>query len=248
MKKLIVGNWKMNPENLAKAQNLFNVILSRVKREKKIFQNSEIIICPPFIFLPILLDRNKNSLLKMGAQNCFWEEKGAFTGEISPKALESLGVKYVILGHSERRRILGETDEMINKKLKGVLKAKLQPILCIGETEKEKKSGKTSFILKNQLKKGLNEILKKSQLLKIIIAYEPVWAIGTGTPCSPKDAKKNLIFLKKYFPQNKILYGGSVNSENSNNYLKVGFDGLLVGGASLNDDEFWNIVKKAQMC
>lgn len=248
MKKLIVGNWKMNPENLAKAQNLFNVILSRVKREKKIFQNSEIIICPPFIFLPILLDRNKNSLLKIGAQNCFWEEKGAFTGEISPKALESLGVKYIILGHSERRRILGETDEMINKKLRAALKNNLQPILCIGEREKEKKSGKTNFILKNQLKKGLNEILKKSQLLKIIIAYEPAWAIGTGTPCSPKDAKKILIFLKKYFPQNKILYGGSVNSENSNNYLKLGFDGLLVGGASLNKDEFWNIVKKAQMC
>lgn len=248
MKKLIVGNWKMNPENLEKAQNLFNAILSKVKREKKVVQSSKIIICPPFIFLPILLNKNKNSLLKIGAQNCFWEEKGAFTGEVSLKALENLGVEYVILGHSERRRILWETDEMINKKLKATLKTKLKPILCIGETEKEKKSGKTNFILKNQLKKGLNEILKKSQLLKIIIAYEPTWAIGTGMPCSPKDAKKILIFLKKYFPQNKILYGGSVNSENSNNYLKVGFDGLLVGGASLNEDEFWNIIKKAQMC
>lgn len=138
MKKIIIANWKMNPENLPKAQNLFAVVLSRVKKDKKIFQNSEIVICPPFVFLPLLLNQNKNSLLKIGAQNCFWEEKGAFTGEVSPTTLKNIGVDYVILGHSERRYILGETDEMINKKLRAALKNNLQPILCIGETEKEK--------------------------------------------------------------------------------------------------------------
>jgi triosephosphate isomerase len=164
--------------------------------------------------------------------------------------LKNFGCQYVIVGHSTRRE-LGETDEMINKKLKAAIKAKLKPILCIGETEKERKKGKTFKILKEQLEKGLKGIsLFKVYSLKFIIAYEPIWAIGTGNPCQPKEAKEVLKFLKKItqplsHPATPplILYGGSVNSKNAKDYIEVGFDGLLVGGASLNPKEFVEIVK-----
>jgi triosephosphate isomerase len=166
--------------------------------------------------------------------------------------LKNFGCQYVIVGHSARRE-LGETDEMINKKLRAAIKAKLKPILCIGETEKERKKGKTFKILKEQLEKGLKGIsLFKVYSLKFIVAYEPVWAIGTGNPCGPKEAKEVLLFLRKFvqplFHSNTrplILYGGSVNSKNAKDYIDIGFDGLLVGGASLNSEEFIKIVKEA---
>jgi triosephosphate isomerase len=243
MKLLIVANWKMNPENLKKAKLLF----MEFKKGMKDVRNVEVVICPPFVYLSELI-ASKSCDLKFGAQDCFWEEKGAFTGEISPKMLKDLGVEYVIVGHSERRKILGETDEMINKKLKAAIKAKLKPILCIGETEKERTSGKTFQVLKNQLKKALNGTSNvKLQTSNLIIAYEPVWAIGTGNPCKPEDAKEVLLFLRKIlkFP---ILYGGSVNSKNAKDYIKIGFDGLLVGGASLDPKEFIEIIKGIVRC
>jgi triosephosphate isomerase len=241
--KLIVANLKCNPTTLKEAKFLFNSIRKGLRN----FKNVEVVICPPFIYLPIV----HRSSFKLGAQDCFWEEKGAFTGEISPKMLKNLGVKYVIIGHSERRQILKETDEMINKKLKAVIKAKLRPILCIGETEKERKKGKTFQVLKSQIKKALSGISSFTvHRSKFIFAYEPVWAIGTGNPCQPKEAKEVLIFLKKITKQlnnlptqQLILYGGSVNSQNAKDYIEVGFDGLLVGGASLNPKEFIEIVK-----
>jgi triosephosphate isomerase len=253
MKPIIVANWKMNPQSLLETRKLFNSIKNWIKKNFNILQNTTIIICPPFVYLEPLskLLKNKNFKLKthLGAQNLFWEEKGAFTGEISPKMLKNLGVEYVIIGHSERRKILRESDEIINKKIKAAIVAKLKPILCIGETLKERKKGKTFKVLKNQLTNALGNF-KKISVNQLIVAYEPVWAIGTGIPCKPVDAKKILFYLRKFTQplfrsatQLAILYGGSVNSQNAKNYIKIGFDGLLVGGASLNPKEFIQIVK-----
>ena len=245
MEKIIVANWKMNPQSLLKAKELFNLLRNWIKKNSNILENIRIIICPPFVYLESLSKspKIKSSRLKVefGAQDLFWEEKGAFTGEISPRMLKNLGVKYVIVGHSERRQILKETDEMIHKKLKAAIKAKLKPILCIGETLKERKKGKTFKVLKNQLTKALNHLTTR-QLSYLILAYEPVWAIGTKNPCKPNEARKVLLFLRKII-QSPILYGGSVNSKIAKDYIEVGFDGLLVGGASLNLKEFIGIVK-----
>jgi len=249
MKKLIVANWKMNPQGLLEAKKLFLSIKNWIKKNSTLLKKTEIIICPPFVYLAplskLLKPKNYNLKPKLGAQDLFWAKMGAFTGEISPKMLKNLGVEYVILGHSERRHILKETDEMIAKKLEAAIKNKLKPILCIGETEKERKSGKTFKILKNQLNSAIQNLKPTTYNLKpIIIAYEPVWAIGTGNPCKPEDAKEVLIFLKK-LTQSSVLYGGSVNSQNAKDYIEVGFDGLLVGGASLNKKEFIKIIKNS---
>jgi len=240
MKPLIVANWKMNPQSLVEAKQLFN----SVKRGIKNIKNVEIVICPPFIYLSNIQYLKSN--IKLGAQDCFWSERGAFTGEISPSMLKNFNCKYVIIGHSERRK-LGETDEMINKKIKAVITAKLKPILCIGETEKERRKGKTLQVLKNQIKKDLNHLISQS-LNHLIIAYEPLWAIGTGNPCEPKEAKKVYLFLRKILKKIPILYGGSVNSENAASYIQEAkFQGLLVGGASLNAQEFIKVVKNIDL-
>lgn len=243
MKKIIVANWKMNPKNLLMAKKLFYSLKREIKKIVKILKKIEIVICPPFLYLPFL--KSKNVFFKLGAQNVFWEKKGAFTGEISPLMLKEFGVDYVIVGHSERRNILKETDEMINKKLKILLELKFHPILCIGESEKERKRKKTYFVLKKELKKAFKNIAPTPLIL---IAYEPIWAIGTGKACEPKEALEVLNFLKRLFPKNKVLYGGSVNSSNASDYIKVGFDGLLVGGASLDWKEFLSIVKSIAIC
>jgi triosephosphate isomerase len=253
IQKLIVANWKMNPQSLKEAKKLFNSVKNWLKRHSNVLKNIRIIICPPFVYLPNFSSLTSNpqhliSNIYLGAQDLFWEEKGAFTGEISPRMLKNLGVEYVIVGHSERRQILGETDEMINKKLKAAIKAKLKPILCIGEIEKERKLGKTLQVLKNQLKKALTNTSNiELQTSNLVIAYEPVWAIGTGNPCKPENAKEVLLFLRKIvkFP---ILYGGSVNSKIAKDYIEVGFDGLLVGGASLDSKEFIEIIKGVARC
>jgi triosephosphate isomerase len=245
MKTLIVANWKCNPTTLKGAKLLFNSVQKGIKNIK----NAEIVICPPFIYLPILSSViSHQSSVKLGAQDCFWEEKGAFTGEVSPKMLKDLGCQYVIIGHSERRRYFKETDEMINKKIKAALEVKLKPILCIGETEAERKKGETFKVLKKQVStafKNISSIINHQS--SVIIAYEPIWAIGTGNPCLPPEAKKVLLFLRKSLRKTSILYGGSVNSENARDYLKkAGFQGLLVGGASLNAQEFIKIVKNVK--
>lgn len=253
MKPLIVANWKMNPQTLKEAEWLFNLVKRGVAGIKK----AEVIMCPPFVYLTELgvsAFAKGYGGLAFGSQDCFWEEKGAFTGEISPPMLKNLGVKYVIIGHSERRRHLRETDEMINKKIKAALRAKLTPILCIGETQEEKEKGETDNILQNQITCALRNVSSSSlQNLRFIIAYEPVWAIGTGNPCDTEEAQKMSLLIRKIISkiyshklaQNiKILYGGSVNSKNAQGYVKeAGLQGLLVGGASLDAKEFIGIVK-----
>lgn len=207
----------MNPQTLTEAKQLFEGVKKGIKNIK----NSEVIICPPFIYLSELGIRNKELGIKLGAQDCFWEEKGAYTGEISAIMLKNLGCQYVIIGHSERRRYLKETDEMINKKIKAVLKVKLKPILCIDKI--------------SQIPKDIENL---------IIAYEPLFAIGTGKPCDWKKAKEMKDKIQKVSSKNtKVLYGGSVNSQNGVSYIKqAGFDGLLIGSASLNAKEFGKIV------
>ena len=241
MKSLIIANWKCNPTTLKEAKQLFDSMKNRVRNIKEV----EVIICPPFIYLSELFDflgRGKKSQIKLGAQNIFWEEKGAFTGETSPSMLKDLGCRYVIIGHSERRRYFAETDEMINKKIKAALEIKLKPIFCFGETGKERKTGKTFRVLKLQIKNGLKGI-SKDNLKKLILAYEPIWAIGTGKSCGILEARAVNLFIKK-ISNLPVLYGGSVNSKNAAGYIREAqFQGLLVGGASLNPKEFIEIIR-----
>lgn len=228
MRTLIVANWKCNPTTLAEAKRLFNSIKKGVKNAKEV----EVVICPPFLYLSII--NNQLSFIKLGGQDCFWEDppagRGAFTGEISPLMLKNLGCQYVIIGHSERRRYFGETDKMINKKLKAVLKNGLKPILCIEKI--------------SQIKKTLKDLSKKERE-KLILAYEPIWAIGTGKACGIPKAKKINHSIRKILGKKiSLLYGGSVNSQNAKDFIVMAkFQGLLVGGASLNPKEFIKIVK-----
>lgn len=248
-KVFVVANWKMNPMTFAEAKQFFRAVNKNMKPSKSV----EVVICPPFVYLNSQFAVHSSQFLRLGAQDCFWEQKGAFTGEISPPMLKNLGCEYVIVGHSERRRHLGETDEMVHRKLNAVLAAKMRPILCIGETAEERERGFTHRVLQKQLMAGLRGI-KKSVLEKIILAYEPVWAIGTGNACSFEEAEKALHFIRrllktmggvhiaKFLP---ILYGGSVNSLNAAGYVKQAtFQGLLIGGASLDPVEFIKIVDR----
>ncbi len=238
MKPLIVANWKMNPQALKGAKRLFNLVKKGVKN----FKNAEVVICPPFPYLSVL--GASAVAFGVGGQDCFWEQRGAFTGEISAKMLKDLGCKYVIVGHSERRRYLKETDEMINKKIKAVLKTGLRPILCIekiSQIREHQRSVKMNEV--HRLKKGIKGITKKD-LKKIILAYEPVWAIGSGKACGIPEAKKVNLSIRKILKENVLLYGGSVNSQNAGDFIKKAkFQGLLVGGASLDSKEFIEIVK-----
>jgi len=231
-KLLIIGNWKCNPISLAEAKKLFNDIKGGIKIVK-----NEVIVCPPFIYLGEFKIQNSKLKIQLGAQDCFWENNGPYTGEVSPSMLRSLRVAYVIIGHSERRIHFQETDKIINKKLKAALKVGLKPILCIGE----KRGENAEKVIDKQLKNDLKELSVK-EISKIVVAYEPVWAIGTGDFCPLDKAKKALKFIKSKI-NNKILYGGSVNSKISKRYTQAGFNGLLVGGASLNAKEFIKIVK-----
>lgn len=247
---LIVGNWKMNPESIEGAIAIFSAILNELKKEK--LELPEIVICPPFLYIEELSKKSSFSKIKIGAQNCFWEEKGSFTGEISPLMLKNAKCSYVIVGHSERRMYLKENNDAILKKIKSSLKLGLKVILCIGETEEEKKEEKTFEIIKNQILETIGKLTKKEKITNILVAYEPIWAIGTGNNCNPNEAMIVATFIKKELlkiTQNsvankiKILYGGSVDSKNAKDYIENGFDGLLIGGASLRPGEFLKIIK-----
>ena len=191
-------------------------------------------ICPPFIYLPLLKG------LTLGAQDSYWEEKGAYTGEVSIAMLKEMGCKYVIIGHSERRKYFNETDEIVNRKVQTTLKAGLIPIVCIGETEEEREMDKTEGVLEEEIKQGLDKV----DVSKIVIAYEPIWAIGTGNPCDVEEALRTKEIIQKMLSKDiRILYGGSAKANNAEGYLKqAGFNGLLVGGASLDPKEFIKIV------
>lgn len=237
MQKIIVANWKLNPATKKEAEEIFNSVKEGAKKVK-----SEVVICPPSVYLPILKG------VPLGAQNVFYEERGAFTGEISAVMLKDLGTEYVIIGHSERRKHFGETDEIINKKIKKSLEAKLKVIFCIGETQEEHDAIKKNEVLERQIKDGLRDAPEYLVLSNLIVAYEPVWAIGTGNNCSVDETKESIKFIKTLVPNGvRVLYGGSVKSENSGDYIKkAGADGLLVGGASLNAEEFVKIVKSVE--
>jgi len=241
--KTIIANFKMNPSSIEEAKQL----LELYKQEGKKNQNVDLIVAPPFLYLSIAKQFN----LELAAQNCFYEDQGAFTGEISPLMLKDLGVHYVIIGHSERRQ-LGETNEMISKKIQAVLRNHLIPILCVGETQQERKEGKTQEVLKIQLEQAL--LPNKDYLLqaeKIFIAYEPVWAIGTGDFCDPREASETMEFIKNVIVSHFdirisnliMIYGGSVDSKNIDNFLKqVEINGVLVGGASIKKEELVKIL------
>jgi len=235
MEKIIVANWKMNPSSVEDAKSLFDAVKNGINNSK-----AEVIICPPYVYLPLLKG------LVLGAQNVSHKDSGAFTGQVSAVMLKNLGVKYSIVGHSESRQYLKETDEVINLKIKECLNNDLKPIFCIGEDEGQRKTE----ILESQIMKSLAGV-SQEQLKDIIIAYEPIFAIGTGKNCSVKETKESVLIIKntisKLYSQKaademKIIYGGSVNSQNAADYLEsANVQGLLVGGASLKPEEFIKI-------
>ena len=240
---IIAANWKMN-KSIGEAVSYIKELKGLVKNTK----DKEIVICPPFTALSAVSAELKASEIRLGAQNLFHEESGAFTGEISPLMLKETNCKYVILGHSERRKYFNETDEIVNKKIKIALKNKLIPILCIGETLEQRKANKTKEIIKKQFENSLKNI--KSD--KLVIAYEPVWAIGTGNNATPEQAEEAHAFIrrlvKKHFgsaaaEKIRIIYGGSVIPENIKGLMsQKNIDGALVGGASLDAKEFFEII------
>lgn len=249
-KKVIAGNWKMNMD-LTESQNLISRITSGLIGKKL---NCDVIICPPFTSLSEAYLLIKNTPVRLGAQNIYFEESGAFTGEISAKMLISVGCEFVIIGHSERRTIFRETDGFINEKLKAALAAGLKPIFCIGETLEEREAGKEKEILKKQLSEGFDEI-SVDQMKNIIIAYEPVWAIGTGKTATPAQAEEMHDYIRTYIKHDFtdevaanliIQYGGSVKPENARDLLsQKNIDGALVGGACLNAESFIKIIESA---
>jgi triosephosphate isomerase (TIM) len=243
---LIAGNWKMNT-NLEEAVNLIKTMQSPLHK----VQGVEKVICPPFISLNAARAIVKGSTVKLGAQNMFYQDKGAFTGEISPLMLEGL-CEYVILGHSERRQYFGETDDIINKKVKAAVQHALKPILCVGETSEENEAGQTKEVIGKQVIACSDKIYYMSGL---VIAYEPLWAIGTGKNASGEEAQRTVGFIRQFISRlhgsgianaTRILYGGSVTAANIGEFMnKPDIDGALVGGASLKADDFVSIVRQA---
>jgi triosephosphate isomerase len=247
-KKVIAGNWKMN-NDLKETQNLLSKLTSGISVDNL---NCDVIVCPPFTSLSEAYTLLKGTRVKLGAQNMYFESSGAFTGEISAAMLKGVGCEYVILGHSERRNIFSESDELINTKIKKANASGLKPIFCIGELLEERESGITEKVIEKQIKSGLNNI-SPEEMGNMIIAYEPVWAIGTGKTASPEQAQDVHKFIRdlindKYGASisDKIViqYGGSVNNKNARELLsQKDIDGALVGGASLKADSFIDIIQ-----
>ena len=244
-KKVIAGNWKMNM--LPNEAMAFIEELAPLVKDTE----NEIVLCVPYtdLFYSLLTAQGTN--IKIGAQNMHFEESGAYTGEVSAEMLKSIGVEYVIIGHSERRQYFAETDETVNKKIKTALKHSLKPIVCVGETLEQREAGKTAEIITNQTKYALDG-LTAEQVENIIIAYEPIWAIGTGKTATSGDANNSIKEIRKkiveIYGQNTadrviIQYGGSVKSTNAKEIFSTSdIDGGLVGGASLKAEEFSKIV------
>ena len=247
-RKVIAGNWKMN-NDLKETQNLLSKLTSGISIDNL---NCDVIVCPPFTSLSEAYTLLKDTRVKLGAQNMYFESSGAFTGEISAAMLKGVGCEYVILGHSERRTIFSESDELINTKIKKANASGLKPIFCIGELLEERESGITEKVIEKQIKSGLNNI-SPEEMGNMIIAYEPVWAIGTGKTASPEQAQEVHKFIRsliaeKYgvsISENIIIqYGGSVNNKNARELLsQKDIDGALVGGASLKADSFIGIIQ-----
>lgn len=250
-KTIIVGNWKMFT-TIREATGLVRVLKEKLGKKTEV----EIGVCPPFVYLLPVREIITDSPIKLGAQNCHWEPQGPFTGEVSPEMLKDIGCTYIIVGHSERRSAAGggESDEVINKKVKAVLRADLTPIFCIGELLEEREQNKTEAVLRRQLEKGLAG-LTPAEIDKIVIAYEPVWAIGTGRTATPEQAQEAHSFIREFIRRLtnervakniRIMYGGSVKPENIREIsCQPDVDGALVGGASLKADSFVQIISQA---
>jgi triosephosphate isomerase len=241
----VAGNWKMNT-TATEAEKLVLEMLDRLDR----IEGVEKVLCPPFVSLVAINMMLQNSSVKLGAQNMYFETKGAYTGEISPGMLSEL-CEFIILGHSERRGYFGETDEIVNKKVKAALSTRLKPILCVGERLAENEAGKTEEVINRQVTEALNNIEPVSDL---VIAYEPVWAIGTGKAASGQQAASTIQFIRDVVARlwnksiadgSSILYGGSVTGANIAEFIShPEIDGALVGGASLKAEEFVSIVEQ----
>ncbi len=246
-KYIIAGNWKMN-KNLSEAIQLVSDLKNELAGKTL---NADVIIAPPFVNLETVNSLIEDSVIKLAAQNMHFADSGAFTGEISAQMLKSVGCEYVILGHSERRTIFGETDEMINKKVHQAFANNITPILCCGESLEERENGKAFEIIEGQIKAGLKD-LETTQIGNMIIAYEPIWAIGTGKTASPEQAQEIHAFIRKLLTELSneetannitIQYGGSVKPNNAKELLsQPDIDGALVGGACLKADSFRDIV------
>ena len=244
-RKVIAGNWKMNmlPNE---AMTFIEQITPMVKNTQ-----NEVILCVPYTDLFYCLLGVQNTNIKIGAQNMHWEEKGAYTGEVSAQMLKSIGVEYVIIGHSERRQYFAETDETVNKKIKSALQHELKPIICVGESLEQREQGKQTEIITEQTKLALEGLDGSNQVKKCMIAYEPIWAIGTGKTATSEDANEAIksirneirnLYGDEVANEIIILYGGSVKSENSKELFSTSdIDGGLVGGASLKPEEFAKI-------
>lgn len=243
--KIIAGNWKMNKTRI-EAESLIKELIPLVTDAK-----NTVIICVPFTDLCKAVKLCHDTNIHVGAQNCHWKESGAFTGEISPLMLAELGVEYVIIGHSERRTYFGETDTTVLARVKAALAANLKPIVCIGETLAERESGNTETVLRRQIVEGLADI-SADELKNIIIAYEPVWAIGTGVTATNEQANETIGYIRSVFAERYgraaanalyIQYGGSMNEKNAADLLSMPqIDGGLIGGASLVATKFSAVV------
>lgn len=247
-KPLIAGNWKMN-----KTMNEAKELALGIKAEVTDFSKVDVVLCPPFTDLFSVYEIINDTEIGLGVQNMYWEKVGAFTGEISPIMVKDSGAEYVILGHSERRQYFKETNEIVNRKVKAALEIGLLPILCIGETLEEREAEKTIEVVKTQLKESLQGI-EVPDILQVIIAYEPIWAIGTGKTATPVQAQEVHAFIRSWLKDAfsdavsqtlRVLYGGSVTPDNIKELItQPDIDGGLIGGASLKVSSFVNIVKK----
>lgn len=248
-KPIIAGNWKMNLLP-AEGVDLVLALWERIKGQDRV----EAVVCPPFVDLVAVSDaiRSFSMDLGLGAQNMHWEDKGAFTGEVSPPMLLDLGVQYVIIGHSERRQFLGETDQGVNRKVRSAFEHGLVPIMCVGESLKQRETGEASNIVSDQVKRGLFEIEAK-HIPGLVVAYEPIWAIGTGKAATSDDAQSmnalvretvEGLYGKDAAEAVRVQYGGSVNPKNVSELMAMpDIDGALVGGASLKPDDFSALVR-----
>jgi triosephosphate isomerase len=250
-KKILAANWKMNLTHV-EAESYVEAFLNEVGEVNDV----EIVIIPSFTSIPTLAQASdKAPFIRLGGQNLHWERSGAFTGEISATMLRALFVKYVIIGHSERRTLFGETDEMVQKKVHTALEAGLRPIMCVGESLAERESGSVQKVLGRQVAEGLKDV-SADHLSEIVLAYEPVWAIGTGRTASPAQAEEVHAFLRsllaELFDQSaagktRILYGGSVKPENTEDLMREpNIDGALIGGASLDPHSFARIIRATE--
>ncbi|MBM4080562.1 MAG: triose-phosphate isomerase [Planctomycetes bacterium] len=248
--QVIVGNWKMNLDT-AKAKALVEGLRAKLKGGAK----CEVGVCPPFVLIPAVVEFTRGSGIFVGGQDMHWEDKGAFTGEVSPPMLKDVGCTHVIIGHSERRQFFGETDETVNKKLKAAFKTGLTPIVCVGERLEEREAGTTEAVVTRQVRGGLAG-LTAQQVERLIIAYEPVWAIGTGKTATPAQANEVHALIRRLLAEAhgsavaskvRIQYGGSVKADNAAELLaQSDIDGALVGGASLDAESFAAIVCSAR--